>query len=209
MKSLENESSKAMGLFPNNAKVYYDNGIANMQLKNYEAALNSFKSGVFYVVNDSFTLGMMYTYMGDMNYYTKRFSASDSAYEEALQINPNSIYVLNNYSYFLSVRDTNLVRAEMMSKKANDLNPNNNAYEDTYAWILYMEGKYDDAKVWEDKAILHGGSMDPTILEHYGDILFKLKEKDSAVDYWIKAKERGANSELIDRKIKDKQLYEK
>lgn len=208
-KALENESKDAIGLFPTNDRLYYYNGIANMQLKNYVDAVNAFKSGILYAANDSSTLGMMYTYLGDVSYYARRYSTSDSAYEEALIINPNNDYVLNNYSYFLSVRDTNLALAEKMSKKSNELIPNNDAYEDTYGWILYMSGKYPEAKEWESKAIAHGGNGDVTILEHYGDILFKLGDKDSAVEYWMKAKQQGANSELLDREIKDRQLYVK
>jgi len=209
IKSLESESKKAIALFPNNANLYYYNGVANMQLKNYDDALNSFRSGIFYVLNDSSMLEKIYTYIGDVSYYTKKFSSSDSAYEQALKINPNDDYVLNNYSYYLSVRDTDLEKAEQMSKKSNALVQNNASYEDTYGWILYMSHKYLAAKECESKAIEQDGNRDATILEHYGDILFKLGEKDSAVDYWMKAKQAGVGSELLDKKIKDKQLYEK
>jgi len=39
--------------------------------------------------------------------------------------------------------------------------------------------------------------------------LFKLGEKDLSVQYWMKSKQGGNNSELLEKKIKDKQLYEK
>lgn len=207
--ALAKESGKAIGLFPNNPRLYYFNGFANMQLKNYDNAVVSFKTGIVYVLNDSTTLGLFYQSIGDACYYTKRFASSDSAYEQALKIDPNNDYVLNNYSYYLSVRDTNLAAAERMSKKSNELHPNYAVYEDTYGWILYMSGKYEDAKVWENKAMADGGEKDATIVEHYGDILFKLGEKDSALEYWMKAKDKGANSDLLDRKIKDKMLYDK
>ncbi len=207
--ALANESSKAMGLFPNNPQPYYFNGFANKQLKNYDNALIALKAGLFYVLNDSSLMSLFYTNIGDVSYYAKHYAASDSAYDAALKINPNDDYVLNNYSYYLSVRDTNLPLAEKMSKKSNEIAPNNASYEDTYAWILYMSGKLQDAKEWENKAIMNGGEKDPTILEHYGDIMFKTGDKDSAVEYWIKAKNRGEASDLLERKIKDKKLYEK
>ncbi len=208
-KDLEKESREAIGLFPTNAQLYYYNGFANMQLKNFDDALGAFKSGISYVLNDSTLLELFYENLGDVNYYVRRFSASDSAYEQALKINPNNDGVLNNYSYYLSVRDTNLAMAEKMSKKANQLAPNKNVYEDTYAWILYMSGRYPEAKEWEYKSLMAGGDKDVTVLEHYGDILFKVGDKDLAVEYWIKAKEKGAASELLEKKIKNKQLYEK
>jgi len=206
---LESESRSAIGLFPTSAQLYYYNGLANMQLKNYAVAVGVLKSGIIYITNDSVLLGQFYQNMGDANYFMKKYSASDSAYNEALQINPNNDYVLNNYSYFLSVRDTNLDLAEKMSKKSNALIQNNNSYEDTYAWILYITGKYDIAEEWEHKAIIDGGDKDATILEHYGNILFKQGKKDSAVEYWQRAKQAGANSDVLDREIKDKQLYGK
>lgn len=208
-RDLESESKAAIGLFPISAQLYYYNGLANMQLKNYSAAVSALKLGVIYVTNDSVLLGQFYQNMGDANYFMKKYAASDSAYNQALRINPNNDYVLNNYSYFLSVRDTNLEMAEKMSKKSNGLVQNNDSYEDTYAWILYMTGKYDGAKEWEHKAILDGGEKDATILEHYGNILFKLGEKDSAVDYWLRAKQAGTGSDLLEKEIRDKQLYDK
>lgn len=207
--NLQAESMDAIGLFPTNARLYYYNGLANMQLKKYNTAIHSFKSGVFYVTNDSNLLDLFYQNIGDANYFMRRYAASDSAYDEALRINPNNDYVLNNYSYFLSLRDTNLALAEKMSKKSNGLVQNNSSYEDTYAWVLYKSGKYQTAKEWEDKAMLDGGGKDPVVLEHYGNILFKLGDHEGALNYWQKAKDAGADSGLLQKEIRDKQLYEK
>ena len=91
-----------------------------------------------------------------------------------LEINPKDTYVLNNYSYYLSLRNMDLDKAEAMSRKANELDPNNGNSQDTYAWILYASKKYTEAKEWIEKAILNGGEKNAVILEHYGDILFKL-----------------------------------
>ena len=116
--------------------------------------------------------------------------------------------MLNNYSYYLSLRKLNLDKAEAMSKKCNELEPNNNSYQDTYGWILYQMKKYDDAKVWVGKAVDNGGRNNGTLLEHYGDILYQLGNKDEALKYWIDAKKAKGTSELIDKKIADKKLYE-
>ena len=67
--------------------------------------------------------------------------------------------------------------------------------------------KYDDAKIWVGKALENGGRNNGTLLEHYGDILYQLGDKESAVKYWEDAKKAGA-SELIDKKIMEKKLYE-
>ena len=54
----------------------------------------------------------------------------------------------------------------------------------------------------------NGGENSGTILEHYGDILFKLNQSEKAFEYWKKAKQSGDASGLLDQKIRDKKLYE-
>jgi predicted negative regulator of RcsB-dependent stress response len=69
-------------------------------------------------------------------------------------------------------------------------------------------GYYEEAKTWINKAIETDGWESPVILEHYGDALWKLNEKDEAVKWWIKAQEKGKGSEFLDKKVEDKILYE-
>ena len=133
---------------------------------------------------------------------------SDSLYELALEIEPENVQVLNNYSYYLSLRNHNIEKAEKMSKKSNQLSPNNPSFQDTYAWILYQQKKYSEAKIWIEKAYENGGDASPVITEHYGDICFQLLEKEQAVIFWKKAKSLGKGSPYLDKKIVDKTLYE-
>jgi tetratricopeptide (TPR) repeat protein len=202
-------SNSAMELFPNDPQAYLFNGVANNQQKNYTLAVTSLTKGLDYVVNDNGLLLEFYSALGDVFNSLKRYAASDSAFEAALKLNPNNDNILNNYSYYLSERDTNLARAEQMSKLANDISPDNGTYLDTYAWIFYKEGNYANAKTWEDKSLAHGGQKDAAVLDHYGDIVYMLGDKDTALDYWQKAKSAGLNSDILNRKIQDKKLYNK
>lgn len=79
---------------------------------------------------------------------------------------------------------------------------------DTYAWILFQSDKFNLAKEWLEKAIKTGGEKNGIILEHYGDVLFKLNEVEKALEYWKKSKASGRSSEKIDKKIADKNIYE-
>ena len=65
---------------------------------------------------------------------------------------------------------------------------------------------YQNAKVNLEKALQT--SKDGTVIEHYGDVLFRLGQKAEALEQWQKAKKTGDASELIDKKIRDKKLYE-
>lgn len=206
--AMERESKETIELFPNQALPYFFNGASNIQLKNYKAAIDVLTEGIDFVFNDAQLLSQFYANIGDAHNELKNYTSSDSAYNKALELDPDNTYVLNNFSYYLSLRNTDLDKAEAMSKKSNELEPNNSSYQDTYGWILYQMKKYDDAKVWIGKALQTGGMSNGTLLEHYGDILFKLGETNEALKYWEYAKKAGGATTLIDKKIVDKKLYE-
>ena len=125
-----------------------------------------------------------------------------------MKINPKAHSILNRYSYYLALRGENLAKAKEMCTKANELFPNNPYYQDTYGWILYKIKEYSAAKEWIGKALANGGGEMPNILEHYGDVLFQLNDVENAIVNWQKALDRGSASEILEKKIADRQLYE-
>lgn len=206
--AMEKESKETIELFPNQALPYFFNGVSNIQLKNYKTAVDILTAGLEFVYGNEPILSQFYANIGDAQNQLKNYTASDSAYNKALEIDGDNTYVLNNYAYYLSLRNTDLERAESMSKKSNEIEPNNSSYQDTYGWILYQMQKYDDAKVWIGKALESDGQSNGTLLEHYGDVLYKLGETEDALKYWLDAKKAGSTTDLIDKKIADKKLYE-
>lgn len=206
--NLSQVSTQTIELFPNQPFPYYFNGIAQNQQKNYDKAIKSLKQGTLISVDNQNLSAQMYALLGSVYNATKEFEKSDNSFEKALKITSDDPLILNNYSYFLSLRGQSLEHAAEMASKANKLEPNNSSFEDTYAWVLYKQKKYADAKQWIEKALQHTDDDSATLLEHYGDILFQLNETDKAVENWKKAKDKGATSEFLDKKIKDRKLYE-
>jgi tetratricopeptide (TPR) repeat protein len=206
--SLEKESAEAMELFPNQPLPYYYNGASKLQQKKYREAITPLKEGKEFVYDNPGLLSLFYARLGDAYNQIKEHAASDAAYDNALESDPNNVDVLNNYAYYLSLRKKDLEKAEAMSKRSNELEPNNNSYEDTYGWILYQMKKYEEAKIWIGKALDHNGRGNGTLLEHYGDVLYQLGEKEEAYKYWQDAKKAGGASDLVEKKIADKKLYE-
>jgi Tfp pilus assembly protein PilF len=199
---------EALELFPNEPTIYLLLGIAYLQEKNPAEAVTVLKQGKNMIIDNKPLLGQFYANLGDAYYRTKQMDLSDESYEEALKINPNDTYVLNNYAYYLSLRNVKLDRAEEMSKKSNELERDNASYNDTYGWILFAQGKYAEAKLWLEKAVANGASNNAVILEHLGDVEYKLNNSQAALDYWIRAKKAGAGSDNLDRKINEKRLIE-
>ncbi|MCX6295178.1 MAG: tetratricopeptide repeat protein [Bacteroidetes bacterium] len=206
--SMQKESKEAMELFPNQPLPYFFNAVSNYQLKNYEEVVSVLTEGKEFVFDNNLLLSQFYENLGDAQNQLKKYEESDAAYEKSIELDPSNASVLNNYAYYLSLRNKNLEKAEELSKKSNMLATNNSSYQDTYGWILYQMKKYDDAKMWIGKALESGGKSNGTLLEHYGDVLYQLGDIDNALKHWIEAKKVGENSILLDKKIADKKLYE-
>jgi len=88
-----------------------------------------------------------------------------------------------------------------MSTRLIEKHPDNATYLDTHAWVLYMLEDYEGAKKYLEKAIQSQSNVSATILEHYGDVLSKLGEKERAIEQWKKARDMGQASDTIDKKI--------
>ena len=135
--------------------------------------------------------------MGDIYYKLGEDKKAFKAYDNALKINPDYVYVLNNYAYYLSMQGKNLKKAHAMSRKAVEAEPDNSTYLDTFGWILYLQGKPAEAKSHFKKAMLYGGKDSPVVLDHYAEVLFALGEYDMAFVYWNLAKQKN-NGDIPD-----------
>lgn len=148
----------------------------------------------------------MYGIIGDMSYTANNYDEAFSAYEKAITIYPDNIQVLNNYAYYLSQQNTQLDHAAEMSLRTLKEEPTNATYLDTYAWILFLQKRYDEAKAYVDLTLQNSKNPDKVLLEHAGDIYLMAGDKEKAVSYWKQAIEAGGNKASLERKIKTRKL---
>ncbi len=144
--------------------------------------------------------------MGDVYFMAGMRKEAFRAYDRALKLNPDNVYVLNNYAYYLSLGHRRLKKAAAMSKKTVEKEPDNATYLDTYAWILYLQGKPEEAKPLFKHAMLYGGKDSAVIMDHYAEVLYKLGEYDLAFVYWnrIGNMEDARNIPGLDEKIAER-----
>lgn len=201
-------SKRAIELFPEQPVPFLFSGMASFQLKKYDDAVVAFKRGINLVVKNDALLAQFNMYLGDAYHALNNTVESDKAYDSSLELKYDNPYVLNNYAYYLAVRNANLYKAEVMSIKSVELDPVNPSFQDTYGWVLYRLGRFDEAKTWVEKALGEKGGASAEVMEHYGDILFKLGDTGKALEFWEKARAKGPGSEFLPRKIADKKIYE-
>lgn len=204
-------SNTMIELFPMQPLAYLFNGFANYQLQKFDIARIVLETGLKLVVDNKNLEAQFYSTLGDVYNRLGNYEKSDESYEQALRLKPDDAFVLNNYSYYLSLRGENLERAREMAALANQLSPDNSSFQDTYGWVLYQLGEYAEAEKWIKKALDTDQGKSSVILEHYGDVLYKLGRKTEAHNYWIEAgrkNKEGENSDLLDEKIKTGILQE-
>jgi len=198
-------AEEALEVFPNQSNVYYFNGYAHLRKRDFRNATQLLEQAKRLSKNDEQQVAEINSMLGDAYQAMKEYDKSAKAYDEALAFNPMNDIVLNNYSYYLSLRKADLEKAERMSSLLVKNHPDNISYLDTHAWVLYNREKYKEAKKVMEKAL----SLDkPSAInyEHYGDILFQLGDVDEAVEQWRKAKAMGSLNQEIDKKIATRKI---
>jgi tetratricopeptide (TPR) repeat protein len=199
-------SERAIEQFPEMEFPYYVNAIANSQLGHTKKVIATLEKGLYFVSNDQL-LEQFYMFLGDAYHENGQKEKAYEAYEKCLSLNPDNSFVLNNYAYYLSLENSNLKKAEKMASHAVKTDPNSNNL-DTYGWVLFQLGKYKDAKKYILQAIESEGQASDVVLEHMGDVYYKLGDKKAAKSYWKKAKKAGGKREILLKKIKEDQWYE-
>lgn len=202
------DGEEALTIFPNQAPLYFYTAIAYNQQKKYDKAISYLKNASSLETENKELLGQIYSSLGDAYNALNKFKESDQSYDKALEYNENNTYTLNNYAYYLSLRGEKLERAAEMSRRSNELEADNPSFQDTYAWVLFKQKKYKDARIWMEKAMNNNQGKSGVQSEHYGDILFFLGEKNLALEQWKKARQYGVKSEILERKINEKKYFE-
>jgi tetratricopeptide (TPR) repeat protein len=200
-------AKKGMDFFPNQASLHYYSGVGQQAKKNYTAAVKAYNTALDFAEGNNIFQANIYGTLGDLYNETKNYKASDSSYEAALAINKNDLTILNNYAYFLSLRNEKLDKAEAMSLQSLNID-RNKTFLDTYAWILYKKQNYSQALKIMQEALAKEGNNDATMLEHLGDIYYKLGDKQNAIEQWKKAKALAKENANLDKKINSGELLE-
>jgi len=204
--SLLSHSEQALELYPTQAICWLYNGIAFFENKQYKKALESYQQGLELIRNNPELQTQFQIRLADTYFAQEQYDKTDKILEEVLAKNPQNVVALNNYSYYLALRKQKLDVAFRNAKKLAESYPENHNFQATYGVVLYKQNKLQEAKKVLEKALSIKETA--TIAEHYGDVLFKIGEKEKALAYWQKAQSMRGGSHLLAKKLSDKQLYE-
>ena len=108
---------------------------------------------------------------------------------------PEDATVLNALGYTLADRTTEYKEAEKLIKKALKLQPDSAAIMDSYGWVLYRLGEFEEAlhELRRAYEILE----DPEVAAHIVEVLWKMDRADESMEHLVEAEERWPESPLL------------
>lgn len=115
---------------------------------------------------------------------------------------PGDPVVANSLGYFLAERGIELDRAEHLIRLALADEPDNGAYIDSFGWVLYQKGRYEEAF---DQLVIAANTLpdDATILEHLGMALRALGQDKEAMRILRRALDLGGDPERLEATIQE------
>jgi tetratricopeptide (TPR) repeat protein len=148
-----------------------------------------------YILEKARVLNLAYGKTSDKTYLNKAVEEHKSL----LLKMPNNTFVLNNLAFLLAESDEALVEALEYARRAYEAQPNNPNILDTYAFVLYKNGKYEQAaelvqtavQVFEDDQM----TIPALVYEHLGMIREKLGLKEQSIEAYKQALSIGGLSE--------------
>jgi tetratricopeptide (TPR) repeat protein len=114
--------------------------------------------------------------------------ANEQVLRQVLSLEPSHPPASNDLGYTWAERGENLAQAESLIRQAVDAEPANASFLDSLGWALYKRGKFAEARGHLEKSIaIEKARADPVVLDHLGDALYRLGDRDAAGKQWEQA----------------------
>lgn len=164
---------------------------------------------------------VIYSTQGDYLYMLNRREEAFSAYNQAIETDPDNYMAMNNCAYYMAESEIDLDRAELYASIATAAEENP-TYIDTYAWVLFKKKEYQKAKDQIDHVLKIYGEVEGNMFieydepdqapqseyyNHGGDIYFMCGEHRVAVDLWRKALALKPEDALLKKKVEYKTMF--
>ncbi len=125
----------------------------------------------------------------------ERVDDAIAVYRHSAKRWPDSATTLNALGYTLADRTDHYDEAEKLIRKALELNPDSAAIIDSWGWVLYRQGQYDEALIYLERA--YERFRDPEVASHIIEVLWALDRQDDAVTTLDNAELLFPDSEIL------------
>lgn len=177
--------------------------LAHSRSKDYAASIKHFTAAELLARRDEpeRLTALFYFQVGTAYERHKDFKQAENYFRQSLKLAPDFAEALNYLGYMWAERGENLTEARAMIEKAVKQEPENAAFLDSMAWVLFKLNQPKAALEYQLKALKHQKEPDATLHDHLGDIYAALKQPEQARAQWEQALTIEP-SESISKKLK-------
>jgi len=181
--------AKARAKFKITFLLEFYTALAHSRSKDYAASIKHFTAAELLAKRDEpeRLTGLFFFQVGTAYERHKDFKQAENYFRQSLKLAPDFAEALNYLGYMFAERGENLTEAKEMIEKAVKQEPENAAFLDSMAWVLFKLNQPKEALEWQLKALKHQKEADATLHDHLGDIYLALKEPQKARDQWEKS----------------------
>ncbi|MDZ7717802.1 MAG: tetratricopeptide repeat protein [Balneolaceae bacterium] len=184
---------------PDNAFVQFFTGASYMFEGQHEQAETWLENATMAPSRRNFR-SAIYGTLGDVKQELDKWDETVDAYERALRLDPANTTAMNNYAYYLSVREENLEKALQMATEAVESNPENSSFLDTLGWVYFKMENYEQARNYIQQSI-DTGEASAEVFEHMGDVFEAQGDMDAAREWWQKALDEDSERTHLNEKL--------
>lgn len=180
------------------AQAWLDLAFAYRKLEQPEREIDAYQTGMEKMATEENALRLMFA-LGAAYEQLGRFDEAVETFETIIANSPNHAPSLNYLGYMLADRNERLEYAYDLLKRAIDISPDNPAYLDSYGWVLYRLGRYQEALVQLERAVAL--DSDPVMFDHLGDVYQALDKTEQARQAWERSLKLDPDNDNVREKI--------
>ena len=184
-------------------KIIFDIANINKNSKKFREAINYYDQILLKINTNSELYADILYRRGSSFERLSDYENSDKDLLESLKINSDNAYVLNYLAYSWLERDYKIDSALQMLEEAYALKSNDAYIIDSIGWAYYLVSDFTKAEIFLRRAV-ELMPNDPVVIDHYGDILWRLDRKIQARYFWESVLKLEETEEIIRKNIKSK-----
>lgn len=118
--------------------------------------------------------------------------------KKVLELDPKHIQAMNYLAFTWAEANVQLEEAEKLARSALAIDPKDGYIMDTLGWILYKQGRFNEAVKVLEAAFKHQSSVS-VIAEHLGDAYYRHQMIEKAKKMYIKAADLETDAKKVEQ----------
>ena len=199
---LSEVSDMASEYYPEQIDVMIYSGVAAVYSGDYKAARDIFEQAMSFGAEVSESAYLYYFYLGVLDFKQNKKQDAYKNFDKFYQANHSDYNLVGQYANYLCEGKFNLDFAEKIIKQCVAFDGTDSYFYYVYANCMYMKNDLKSAQYFIEKSLSLGNTQKYYVYELAGDIFYKNKNCEKAVQNWNEALNLGGNVVKIDKKIK-------